>query len=226
MADAATSARRRSPRALPTPPRPREFQQARARASYEKLLGAAAALFAERGYYGTQTPEIAERAGMSVGGLYRHFRDKHQIFVELIHRGLEANRIGQDELAEALARSVESGETDLRSAIDAIVELAFTMNQIPAALLRAFTAMSQQDEAIATLCEQYDRYERESIARMLARITRRDWIPSPLAAAKLLDITLASLAQWTHLHPGPDSRGVKKATADMLYRYLVEPELR
>ena len=225
MAVARAPARRRSSRAPPTPPL-REFRQARARASYEKLLAAAATLFAERGYHATQTPDIAERAGMSVGGLYRHFRDKHQIFVELIHKGLEANRIGQDQMAEALASAVEAGEIDLRRATDAIVELAFSMNQLPAELLRTFTAMSYQDETIASLREQYDRYERESIARMLARITRRDWIPLPLAAAKLLDITLESLGQWTALHPGPDSRGVKKAAADMLYRYLVDPELR
>ena len=71
------SRRRRGTRAAPIPPAPREFQQAWSRASYERILAAALELYAERGFHATQTPDIAERAGMSVGGLYRYFRDKH-----------------------------------------------------------------------------------------------------------------------------------------------------
>ena len=164
---------------------------------------------------------------MSVGGLYRHFKDKHQIFVELIHRGLEANRLFQDELARGMARAVGSGDVDLRRALDGLVEMAWGQHRaVPVRLLHTLEAMRHEDEAIAELCEQYDRYERAAIAGMLARISSRDWIPSPLAAAKVLDIAYAALAQWAVLHPGPDSRGVKKAAADMLYRYLVEPGSR
>jgi len=220
--------RRRAPRrasAAPAPPPPREFQQARARRSYEKLLGAAGDLFAERGFHATQTPDIAERAGMSVGGLYRYFRDKRQIFIELIHRILETNRILQDESAETLARALESGETDLRSAVDEIVDFVWRQHeQIPGRLLQTFAAMRHQDRELAGLMEQYDRYERAALAKMLGRITPREWIPSPLAAVKLLDIALPALAGWAALHPGAESRGVKEATAQMLSRYLVPPE--
>lgn len=40
------------------------------------LLDAALSLFAQRGFYGTAVPQIAERAGVGVGTLYRHFGDK------------------------------------------------------------------------------------------------------------------------------------------------------
>ena len=108
----------RRPRSAPPPPAPRRFAQARAQASYEKLLGAALELYAERGYHATQTPDVAERAGMSVGGLYRYFEDKHQIFVELMHRlavrlqvQLEFVPYAYDTMIEQL----ESGEIDLVS---------------------------------------------------------------------------------------------------------------
>ena len=218
----------RAPRpasAAPAPPPPREFQQARARSSYEKLLAAAGDLFAERGFHATQTPDIAERAGMSVGGLYRYFRDKHQILLELIHRVLEANRVRQDQAAETVARELRSGETDLRSAVEAMVELAWRQHEaIPGRLLQTVGALRRQDERLAELMEQYDRYERAALAKLLGRITSRAWIPSPLAAVKVLDIALPALAGWAALHPGAESRGVKEATALMLYRYLVPPE--
>jgi AcrR family transcriptional regulator len=222
--------KRRAPRrasAAPAPPPPREFQQERARQSYEKLLAAAGDLFAERGFHATQTPDIAERAGMSVGGLYRYFRDKHQIFVELIHRILEANRIRQDQEAEALTRALESGQTDPRSAVDGMVEFVWGQHeQIPGRLLQTVAAMRHQDEELAELMEQYNRYERAALAKVLGRITSRKWIPSPLAAVKVLDIALPALAGWAALHPGAESRGVKEAAIDMLYRYLTSPQVR
>lgn len=40
------------------------------------ILGAALSLFVEKGFDGTAVPEIAARAGVGTGTLYRHFTDK------------------------------------------------------------------------------------------------------------------------------------------------------
>ena len=162
--------RRRRP---PTPPAPREFPQARARATYERILGAAVELYAERGYHRTQTPDIAERAGISVGGLYRYFDDKHQIFVEQMHRALEANRKSQDALLAAFESAWERGEGGAVEFVEGMVE--FTWNaarSAPPDLIRTYMVMSYQDEAFAALREQYDRYERDAQARLLAKLPR------------------------------------------------------
>ena len=51
---------------------------------YEKtraaLLTVAHEMFAERGYADTSTQDIVERAGMTRGALYYHFRDKRDLF--------------------------------------------------------------------------------------------------------------------------------------------------
>lgn len=52
----------------------------------EAILGAALELFADRGFHGTAVPEIAERAGVGAGTIYRHFASKEAIVNALYQR--------------------------------------------------------------------------------------------------------------------------------------------
>lgn len=61
-------------------------KQARSRERFDRILDAAAALFAEIGYDAVTTDDIAARANTSVGGLYRFFPDKLAIFHALADR--------------------------------------------------------------------------------------------------------------------------------------------
>ncbi|MFE7133605.1 TetR/AcrR family transcriptional regulator [Streptomyces sp. NPDC057638] len=69
-----------------------------------KLLVAAVAAFAERGYHATTTRDIAGRAGMSPAALYIHYKTKE----ELLHR---ISRIGHVRALEVLSTAAESGGT-------------------------------------------------------------------------------------------------------------------
>ncbi|UOZ08552.1 TetR/AcrR family transcriptional regulator [Amycolatopsis sp. WQ 127309] len=62
----------------------------------ERLLDAAAALFAERGVNGTSVEQIAERAGYTRGAFYGNFEDKHELVVALLdqRRSQEASEVG------------------------------------------------------------------------------------------------------------------------------------
>ncbi len=52
----------------------------------QRLLAAAAELFAERGVNGTSVEQIAERAGFTRGAFYGNFDGKHELVVELLRR--------------------------------------------------------------------------------------------------------------------------------------------
>ena len=52
----------------------------------ERILDAALALFAERGFHGTSMPALAERASVAAGTPYRHFDGKEQIVNEVYRR--------------------------------------------------------------------------------------------------------------------------------------------
>jgi AcrR family transcriptional regulator len=49
----------------------------------EAIMTAALELFVERGFYGTAVPEIAERAGVGAGTIYRYFESKEALVNEI-----------------------------------------------------------------------------------------------------------------------------------------------
>jgi AcrR family transcriptional regulator len=49
-------------------------------ASQQRIIEAAYALFLEQGYHGTSMRQIADRAGLTMGGIYNHFDGKENIW--------------------------------------------------------------------------------------------------------------------------------------------------
>ena len=65
---------------------------------------AALVLFRQRGFHSVGLREIADQAGVSIGNIYNHFGDKHEVYSSLLRR-LEQRFRGPDTpLAEWLAR--------------------------------------------------------------------------------------------------------------------------
>ena len=52
----------------------------------ERILATATRLFSERGFARTSTALLAQEAGVAEGTIFRHFKNKDDIFLELIHR--------------------------------------------------------------------------------------------------------------------------------------------
>jgi hypothetical protein len=60
----------------------REPIQKRSIEKKEKIIQAGFDLICEKGYYNTNTAEIARVAGVSTGIVYQYFKDKHDILIE------------------------------------------------------------------------------------------------------------------------------------------------
>ncbi len=58
----------------------------------DRLLQAAAEVFAERGYEGAAVSDIARRAGFTTGAIYSRFRDKAELLLEVVRGALEAEQ--------------------------------------------------------------------------------------------------------------------------------------
>ena len=73
-------------------------QQTRSQQRVDLILNISADLFAEIGYESVTTNAIAERAGISIGSLYRYFPDKDAILHALSSRHYEQVRMLFDEV--------------------------------------------------------------------------------------------------------------------------------
>ncbi|RSM46465.1 TetR/AcrR family transcriptional regulator [Amycolatopsis balhimycina DSM 5908] len=89
------------------------------------MLEAAVACFARKGFYGTTTHEIAERAGISQPYVYRLFADKQTLFARTVFHVSElmANTLAAH-VAEAtpVLRSPEAALRAARSAYGALIQ--------------------------------------------------------------------------------------------------------
>jgi AcrR family transcriptional regulator len=94
-------------------------RQVRAELTRERILTAAAHVFAEQGYAAGTTNRIAERARVSIGSLYQYFPNKDAILAQLLVQHLDRGTWRQADQLDMSAGSLEATVRALvRDAID------------------------------------------------------------------------------------------------------------
>jgi AcrR family transcriptional regulator len=88
-------------------------------ATSEAILEAAEQVFADQGLHGARMNDIAQRAGMAVGTLYNHFKDRDALLAGLIEQ-----RAGElfDEMDRVMA---EEARADFRERLTATLRALF-----------------------------------------------------------------------------------------------------
>jgi AcrR family transcriptional regulator len=91
----------------------------RSDATRTRLLDAAVKAFAEHGFHGTSTRDIAVAAGMSPAGVYIHYKSKEELLYRISRRGHDNSRrlmevalAASDDPAEQLAEFMRSFALD------------------------------------------------------------------------------------------------------------------
>jgi len=82
-----------------------------------KILEAAMEVFAEKGFRGATTREIAAKAGANVASLHYHFRDKESLYLKVLNRFIDES-LSESPIPESIGESGLSPEKGLELFID------------------------------------------------------------------------------------------------------------
>lgn len=179
---AARRAPARSPDFLFREPEGPEFRQERSRRSYQALLDAAETLFTSQGYDAVGTPEIAEKAGVSVGTFYRYFEDKHEVYLEIMRRDLASAYRGT---IERMTPEHFVGRVR-HDTISAACAVLFEHVLSKPHLTRSFMEMSLRDPQVADLRRAFEQLSCAKLTSLIEAITTRTHVPDPEAYAYVL----------------------------------------
>lgn len=163
----------------------------------ERLLRAAAEVFAERGYDGTRVADIAAAAGVSNGALYAHFGSKAELLVAALRA--HASRM----LADLLADDPDRSATELLLAIGRRLP---RRRDAPGYLLLEALVAARRDPDVATPTRDYVGERADWIAG-LVRVAQGDGELDPALSPEALAHFCFLLAIGSALVP-PDLHAV------------------
>ncbi|MEB2346242.1 MAG: helix-turn-helix domain containing protein [Deltaproteobacteria bacterium] len=199
--------------------------QARALATRRRVLDAAEALYARRGYEPTSMADVAERAGVGVGTLYHHFPDKRALLLALI------DDWGDRELTRARdAHDVGSlfGE-HLRSGFADFLRTNYERLRREGGFYLVLLELAERDGDVRTRLERIHQVGIERLRDLLVLGQHRGIVRAgldPLAAAFLIRRSIQAAAREVFVHrmTEPAPQQVLAELIEMVDRYVFVEE--
>ncbi|GIF22712.1 AcrR family transcriptional regulator [Actinoplanes tereljensis] len=191
----------------------RSPRQVRAELTRERILTAAAHVFAEHGYAAGTTNRIAERARISIGSLYQYFPNKDAILAKLLVQHIDR---GTWTAADGLDLSPGTLEATVR----ALVRDAIDNHSDDPQLLRI---MIEQAPVSAELIETIDRHGEMRTAQVRDVLARHPdvQVRDLATAAELIMFTVEMNIHKLMAAPRTiPIETVESELVDMLTRYL------
>lgn len=123
----------------------REPVQKRSIEKKDKIIKHGFDLICEKGYYNTNTAEIAKAAGVSTGIVYSYFNDKHDILLEGLKRYADSIFYPSIDFINYIKIDENNIDTIIRKTISQFVE----NHKLSQAAHEELTAMIHSDEDVA-----------------------------------------------------------------------------
>ena len=183
-----------------------------AEARREVIEGAAAEVFAERGYHGASIDEICRRAGVTPPVLYDHFASKLELHRRLLERTRdELLLLWRDELA-----GDEPAEERIPRALDAWAAYVQEHPYVP----RMFFSETTGKPEIEAIHREVQAQATAALGAIVGREARLERSAGPLGgemAAEVMRAGLAGLAIWWSDHPDVPREQIVTAAMNVLW---------
>jgi len=155
----------------------------------EKVIGAAALLFREKGYHATSMQDIANEVGLRKGSLYYHVSSKEDLLFQIMDRGVSS---ALKELEDICARDLPPMEK-LRQAVNSLVGALANQAERVSIFLQELRALPP--DRVKIIANKRKRYE------LLFRGILEEGIRQGLfqvSDAKVATYGLLGMCNWIH----------------------------
>jgi AcrR family transcriptional regulator len=145
-------------------------QQQRSIEKRKKIVEAGYQLFCEKGYHNTNTAEIAKLAGVSTGIVYNYFKDKKDIFMEVID-------VYETNITTPMYEAIKRLEKpiDIEKAIKDIITTLTVGHTMAKTVHEEMQALAHTDEEISEL---FCRYQSNIAAQIVEFMAAFDIKPT------------------------------------------------
>ena len=142
----------------------RKPMQKRSIEKKEKIIESGFELICEKGYYNTNTAEIAKNAGVSTGIVYQYFKDKHDILIEALKK--YADNIFYPMLNIPIK---EFDKIDLSEIIRKMIDSFITNHKLSQSAHEEIMAMAHLDKDVAFYFHKREMQMTEKIYDLLVK---------------------------------------------------------
>lgn len=143
----------------------REPVQKRSIEKKEKIIKAGFELICQKGYYNTNTAEIAKAAGVSTGIVYQYFKDKHDILVEGIKK--YASDIFYPMLN--ITTNIKIDKNNLREILKNMINAFIENHKLSQVAHEEIMAMTHSDKEIAEFFQENEMAMTTNISNLLLK---------------------------------------------------------
>lgn len=175
-------------------------------------------LFSEKGYFKTTTNEIAKNAGLSIGTLYSYYKNKEDIYEELV-KDHYMRAVNMADLSDVPA------DASARSTMYMLIRSVWDSHYYNTAFQKEMAALSSQSDELRAIEQKYRGNTAPYIAAFLSEHGELFRVTDYHTAAFLIQTSLEAMIHESIFYPNDyDPDAVVRELTDMFCAYLVKPE--
>ncbi len=197
--------------------RGRKTKQQRSLVTRESILEAALRIYAQKGFHGTNSKEIAAEAGVSIGTFYNYFTDKKELFLEVMRRHVTE----VTEVIELRQRELERQGKFHSEGMREMIEAVLAAHYLSPEFHREATAMELTDPDVAAVTAEYKKENMKLVVGWFHRYRDKLRVEDVEAAAVIVSLAMEEVVHMiTISRPPVQPERLISGLADMLSKYL------
>ncbi len=183
----------------------------------KRIMRAAFALYAKKGIHGTNSKEIAKKAGVSIGSFYSYFKNKKSLLLEMLEDYLDRHFLAIWKGIDTIP-IYEMGRDEIKQLIQSV----FAAYGISPEFHRQTHALRYSDPDINRVYDRERNREVVQIRFLLESNKHRMRIADPETAAIVIHNAVENVAHTAKfIGSAVDEESLINSLADMLYHFLL-----